>query len=177
MHRRGRLARLLLVAAFGLLLAAWVGSNAPGFGPDEPANFVKEVGAGTGQWSGTPGQLAHPAFGAQPGAPERIDWINRNSRVFRLPTGLDPGRAGFPCNLFRNWLSVSCLDRPHPRPTATRALSYVGTYEPYVYAVPGAAMARTHTALGALYIGRAVTAALVAGLLAVAVAAAWSGPA
>ncbi|WP_235825675.1 DUF2142 domain-containing protein [Candidatus Frankia alpina] len=159
MHGRGRLARLLLVAGFGLLLAAWVGSNAPGFGPDEPANFVKEVGAGTGQWSGTPGRLAHPAFGAQPGAPERIDWINRNSRVFRLPAGLDPGPAGFPCNLFRNWLSVSCLDRPHPRPPATRALSYVGTYEPYVYA------------------GRAVTAALVAGLLAVAIAAAWNGPA
>ncbi|WP_261562410.1 DUF2142 domain-containing protein [Frankia tisae] len=177
MHGRGRLARLLLVAGFGLLLAAWVGSNAPGFGPDEPANFVKEVGAGTGQWSGTPGRLTHPAFGAQPGAPERIDWINRNSRVFQLPAGLDPGRAGFPCNLFRNWLSVSCLDRPHSRPPATRALSYVGTYEPYVYAVPGAAMARTHTALGALYTGRAVTAALVAALLAVAVAAAWNGPA
>jgi hypothetical protein len=177
MHAGGRLARVLLVAGFGLLLAAWVGSNAPGFGPDEPANFIREVGAGTGQWTGGPGRLAHPAFGNQPGAPERIAWINRNSRVYRLPAGLDPGAAGFPCDLFRNWRSAACLDRPHShtRPAATHALSYVGTYEPYVYAVPGAAMARTHSALAALYTGRAVSAAIVAALLAVAVAAVWEG--
>ncbi|MCM3882257.1 DUF2142 domain-containing protein [Frankia sp. R82] len=161
------------MAGFALLLAAWVGSNAPGFGPDEPANFIKEVGAGTGQWTGVPGRLAHPAFGNQPGATERINWINRNSRVFRLPAGLDPGAAHLPCDLFRNQRSTRCLNRPPTHPPATRALSYVGTYEPYVYAVPGAAMARTHTVLGALYTGRAVTAGLVAVLLAVAVAAAW----
>ncbi|WP_250641288.1 DUF2142 domain-containing protein [Frankia sp. AiPa1] len=165
--------RTLVMAGFALLLAAWVGTNAPGFGPDEPANFIKEVGAGTGQWTGVPGRLAHPAFGNQPGAPERIAWINRDSRVFRLPAGLDPGAAHFPCDLFRNGKSVRCLDRPHTRPAATRALSYVGTYEPYVYAVPGAAMARTHTALGALYTGRAVTAGLVSVLLALALAAGW----
>ncbi|MCK9898314.1 DUF2142 domain-containing protein [Frankia sp. AgB32] len=168
-----RLVRILVVAGFTLLLSAWVGSNAPGFGPDEPANFVKEVGAGTGQWTGSPGRLAHPAFGTQPGAAERIDWINRNSRVFELPTGLDPGAAGFPCDLFRNWLSARCLHRPHSHPPATRALTYVGTYEPYVYAIPGTAMARAHSALAALYTGRAVSALLVAGLLAVAVTAAW----
>ncbi|WP_462183669.1 DUF2142 domain-containing protein [Frankia sp. AgKG'84/4] len=162
-----------MVAGFTLLLSAWVGSNAAGFGPDEPANFVKEIGAGTGQWTGSPGRLAHPAFGSQPGAAERIDWINRNSRVYRLPAGLDPGAAGFPCDLFRNWLSARCLHRPHPHPPATHALSYVGTYEPYVYALPGAAMARANSALAALYTGRAVSALLVAGLLAVASAAAW----
>ncbi|MCK9875224.1 DUF2142 domain-containing protein [Frankia sp. Ag45/Mut15] len=163
----------LLMAGFSLLLSAWVGSNAPGFGPDEPANFIKEVGAGTGQWTGVAGRLAHPAFGDQPGAPERIAWINRNSRVFELPAGVDPGVAHFSCDLFHNDRSVRCLDRPATRAPATRALSYVGTYEPYVYAVPGAAMARTHTARAALYTGRAVTAALVALLLAVALVAAW----
>ncbi len=170
---RGRVVRVLVVAGFTLLLSAWVGSNAPGFGPDEPANFVKEIGAGTGQWTGSPGRLAHPAFGSQPGAAERIAWINRNSRVYQLPAGLDPGAAGFPCDLFRNWLSARCLHRPRTHPPATHALSYVGTYEPYVYALPGAAMARANSALAALYTGRAVSALLVAGLLAVAAAAAW----
>jgi hypothetical protein len=90
----GRLPRLLLVVGFGLLIAAWVGGNAPGFGPDEPAHFVKEVGAGSGQWLGTPGRLSNPTFGGgRPGREERIAWINQNSRVFRLPVGLDPGAA------------------------------------------------------------------------------------
>jgi hypothetical protein len=176
-RRRGRLHRLLLVAGFGLLIAAWVGGNAPGFGPDEPAHFVKEVGAGTGQWLGSPGRLAKPTFGGGPGREERIAWINQNSRVFRLPPGLDPGAAGFPCDLFRNLRSAACLHRPHTRPPAPRALSYVGTYEPYLYAVPGAVMARAHTARGALYAGRAITGGIVLMLLAVAVLAAWDGPA
>ncbi|WP_254668572.1 DUF2142 domain-containing protein [Frankia sp. CgS1] len=168
-----RLPPRLLVAGFLLLVAAWVATNPPGFGPDEPAHFVKAVGAGTGQWTGTPGRLAHPSFGNGPGRAERIDWINRNSRVFALPAGLNPGAAGLPCDLFRDWVSVACLDRPRPRPPATRALSYVGTYEPYLYAVEGAVMIHTHTADGALYAGRATSAAIVVTLLTIIIFASW----
>lgn len=52
---RRPVAPLLVLIALGLLLVAWVGSNPPGFGPDEQVHQVKAIGAGTGQWRGDPG--------------------------------------------------------------------------------------------------------------------------
>ena len=37
---------MLLAAALGLLLAAWVFANPPGAAPDERAHYVRALGAG-----------------------------------------------------------------------------------------------------------------------------------
>ena len=165
---------LLVVLAFCLLLAAWVGSNPPGYGPDEQVHQVKAIGAGTGQWRGAPGRQTELNFGTGPGEQTRIAWIKATTRTFALPAGLNPYASGYPCDVLAIQKPLTCLSTPlPPAPAAKAAPSYVGTYEPYLYALPGVVMARLGDARGSLYAGRVVNALLGAVLLALAALAAW----
>ena len=61
---------------------------------------------------------------------------------------------------------------PQPPGAATWS-SYVGTYQPYVYAVAGFLMDRMSGSISALYLGRVVIALICATFIALAVAASW----
>lgn len=176
---RARLRRLLsaptlMLVALVLLLGAWVGANAPGNGPDEPANYIKAIGAGTGSGLGREGRLPKAAFGTDPTAAFRVDWINANSRGFQLDAGLTPERFTCYNEAFLVEDPTTCTTRVPQSQRASEWISYVGTYPPFVFAVPGVVMAQMPDALTALYVGRAVLGALTAGLLALAVLASWS---
>lgn len=165
----------LLVLAFVLLLGGWVGANAPGNGPDEPANYLKAVGAGTGQGLGEKQVLPKAAFGHGEAAARRVQWINANSRSFLIPAGLTPGRFTCYNEAFLITSPATCTQRVAQNPHQARQVSYVGTYPPYVFAVPGFVMARMSDSLTALYVGRTVLGVITAALLAIAVWASWSG--
>jgi hypothetical protein len=165
---------LLVVTALCLLLAAWVGSNPPGYGPDEQVHQVKAIGAGTGQWRGQPGQQTQLDFGHYAGEQTRVAWIKATTRAFALPAGLNPYLSGYPCDVLATQKALSCLNVPQtPAPATTAAPSYVGTYEPYLYALPGVVMAHLSEARDSLYAGRVVNALLAAVLLGLACLAAW----
>src|SRR3954470_2177003 len=174
MTRRRLSAPALLTIAFALLLGAWIGANAPGNGPDEPANYLKAIGAGTGQGLGRNGHLPNPAFGSDPTAAQRVAWINANSRSFRIPAGLTPDRFSCFAEAFQITSPATCTSRVAQGHQTQQRISYVGTYPPFVFALPGVVMARMSDALTALYIGRAILALLSVVLLAIVVRASWA---
>jgi hypothetical protein len=164
----------LLIVGFLLLLGAWVGASGPGNGPDEPANYIKAIGAGTGQELGKDGHLATPLFGSDPEAALRIAWINANSRTFRVRAGLTPERFTCDYEPFTIDAPTTCSTRVRQAPQGNDLVSYVGTYPPFVFAVPGVVMARLSNALTAMYVGRMILGLLTAALLTIVVRASWS---
>ena len=87
---------MLLAIGFILLIASWIGANAPGEAPDEPANYVKAVGAGHGQFYGTATTLKNPSFPPAAGEAQRIAWIERNTRAFASRRDSTPNRSRVP---------------------------------------------------------------------------------
>lgn len=176
LRRRGRLVLgpNLLLLAFVLLLGAWVGADAPGNAPDEPANYLKAIGAGTGQGLGQEQELPEYLFGDGAAGASRAEWISENSRSFLIPAGLIPDPFNCYNEAFLLQAPTTCTERVRPNPGEGRQVSYVGTYPPYVFAVPGVVMAHMPGAVSALYAGRFVLGFLTALLLAIAVRASWS---
>ena len=170
----------LVAAGMALLLAAWAFANPPGAAPDERGHYVRALGAGNLELSGgpfVPDAAAIRSFletGASGGKPvpgsgvATIVWTAKQTRSFAVPRRLS--RTTFGCNDGSPMNSAACLDAaPVGRPTS-RAPSYTGTYPPFVYVVPGAAMRTASTPAAALRLGRALSALLSLVLLA---AAAW----
>jgi hypothetical protein len=147
----------LLVAGFALLALAWAFLNPPGAGPDEAANYVKAVGVGQGQILGARGPL--PAAQAAPFSPDalRLAWSSSTTRWVRVPARLIP--AGFPQN---------DLGPAGTQPT------YVGTYQPFVYLIPGLATRLAANAIVGVILARLVTLTLCLGLLALACWLLWT---
>jgi hypothetical protein len=182
----------VLIGVFlGLLGVAWVISNPPGYGPDERAHYVKALGAGGGQLYGEPAtvnkaqlraffelvkgengqaafdELSRKAQGAQ------STWQRRTSRVFRLPAGLE--FSAFGCGRLGDEGWGTCLSGGHASSKPTRTGTYVGTYQPFLYVLPGLAMRTSHEPLRAMRLGRLVNAAICLGLLLVATLLLWDG--
>jgi len=151
----------LFVAFLLFMGVAWVFANPPGYAPDEPAHYVKAIGVGRGQFVGRPGAYPiGPGFG-----PLQLQWINKASRQVDLPPGRTPG--SFACSVFNPTISAYCLNAPQA-PEGGPFLTYVGTYEPFLYAAPGLAMTGADNAVTALLLGRSVSALISLGLLAAA---------
>lgn len=156
--------------AFILLLGlAWIVANPPGYHPDEPSHTVKALGTGRWQLRGLPGHFdVGPGFG-----PDQLKWINRSARVFPIPGRLDP--RAHACSVFMSDRSASCLDQPLPPPPAqVGALTYVGSYEPYLYLPAGLVMNLANDAGGAVLLGRLVNGGISLALLCLGAAALWS---
>lgn len=155
-RRLPRGAGWLLLAAYALLLAAWVVGDPPGMAPDEPAHYRKAVALGQGQLLGVPATYRHlPAVTAS-----ELDWLNQTARLVRVPAQLRG------CDAFRLPLRGQCpfdefakLEGPVP---AGQQISYVATYPPFAYVLPGlgtrAAQALGWHTEGALVTARAVLA-------------------
>lgn len=172
----GRLVVTLLVAAYALLTVAWLVGNPPGSAPDEPSHFVKALAAGRGELTGHPVNLPGPA-------PTTV--LGRFNvaleRSYQLPPGQTEGFDGsgppvYPCDAFQPTSSAACLNGQGggPRAATTRAVSSVGTYQPFLYVLPGLAMRPFSASVRALRVGRLVMAILSLGLLAVTAALLWA---
>jgi hypothetical protein len=152
-----------------LLMAAWVCGNPLGAGPDEAAHYVRALGVGGGDLVGArfiPSQAERRAFaeGAdrRPGAAdegavtaESFSWQSRTTREFSVPRELSDVR--FQCSWGERALSPECA---RARPASSSAPTYTGTYQPYVYVVPGLAMRLGDSSASALRIGRIVVAVM-----------------
>ncbi len=164
---------MLLAIGLILLLGSWIGANAPGEAPDEPANYVKAVGAGLGNFYGSATVLKDPNFPPQQGEAQRIAWIQQNTRAFRMPAGLSPEPLTCTDEQYRITVPVAC-DKTVKQPRTSLVWpSYVGTYQPYVYAIAGFFMNRMSGSISALYMGRVIIALICAAFIALAVAASW----
>jgi Predicted membrane protein (DUF2142) len=169
----------LLAAALVLLVLAWVFGNPPGAAPDERAHYVRALGAGGLQLAGVPFQPSaaqRRAFFAQggqgkpmPGAGlATVVWAAKQTRAFDVPLALSA--TSFGCNDRSPTQSAACLDVAPKEPRSRRVPTYTGTYAPFAYIVPGAAMRTQGSPAAALRAGRLVSALTCLALLIAAVA-------
>src|SRR5215218_1737286 len=184
--RAGPAPPALLGAGLALLLLAWVFANPPGAAPDERAHYVRALGAGDLELAGRtfePSEEQKRAFFAQgkkggPPIPNAglatVLWAAKQTRAFGVPRELSV--FAFGCNDRRPTESAACLDRPADAEPSTRLPSYTGTYPPWPYIAPGAAMRLAGDPEPALRMGRLVSALLCLALLAAAIGLTWAGP-
>ena len=95
-------------------------------------------------------------------------WADKQTRTFAVPRTLSV--VAFGCNDRRPTVSAACLDDPPAGRPASRLPTYTGTYPPFAYVLPGAAMRLAGAPGPALRAGRLVSAALCVLLLAAALA-------
>lgn len=157
MTRRARLALLVLAMSFAGLVTCWAVANPIGSAPDEPAHYIKALAVGQGEWLGTrvtPGEQA--VFGrAVQAALNQLPLATQLTRRVTIPAALEPDSAG--CTAF-NPAPATCAYHPGA-PGAqwghgSTAYTYLGTYQPFVYVLPGIAMHAATTPLRAFIIGR-----------------------
>jgi len=146
----------LLVAGFALLALAWVFTNPPGAGPDEAANYIKAVAVGQGDFLGLKyGPTPTQATITVTSNALRADWATSTTRWLRVPTALAP--AGFTVG----------------DATSPTQPSYVGTYQPFMYLLPGLATRLAPDPITAVILARLVTALICLVMLATAAWLLW----
>jgi hypothetical protein len=162
-EQRGPGPRLLI--AFVLLIGtSWIVANPAGYAPDEPAHYTKAIGVGRGELVGKPEPYPiGPGFG-----PLQLRWINKASRTFKIPPGLSPG--GLACSIFSPNETAACVYQIQTNNEFIQFRTYVGTYEPFMYLLPGVAMNRAHNPVTATLLGRIVSGGIALVLLAMAAA-------
>jgi Predicted membrane protein (DUF2142) len=168
---RPQLAGLLVVLlGFGGLLVSWAVSNPIGAAPDEPAHYIKALGVGGGQLLGQAlAPSEQPVFGKFQSELDTLPLVHQLTRRVTIPANLEPDTAG--CTAGTPDVAATCIN-VSPATTDTRwgtgtvAYTYLGTYQPFVYAVPGLAMRTAATALGAFIIGRLAFGAIALALIA-----------
>jgi hypothetical protein len=175
------------VGAFlALMTVAWLAATPPGEGTDEPAHYIRAIGTGGGDLRGDPFRVtpeerrrfleAAKRREAAPSAPagslgvtsENLTWQARTTREFTIPAGL--GFSAFGCASARPEVSAECLDAGRASDAETRADSYYGTFQPYVYLPVGLVMRVADEPFAALRLGRTLSAILCVALLLAAVA-------
>jgi Predicted membrane protein (DUF2142) len=171
-----------------LLVVAWIAATPPGSAPDEDAHYVKALGAGGGQLRGAP--VGGAAATKPPAGRAQIAgaWLAENTRSFVVPANLLPRFGCF--DLFVDpsaEVPASCSSTDGGLPASplvaarlikgsddAREQTYVGTYPPFVYVVPGISMRLgADDSYTAFRIGRGVSAAICLALLLLAVAVLW----
>ena len=125
----------LLLVAYAALAVAWLFSDPPGAGPDEPANYMKAVAAGHGQLLGKPGALPQDVASKFRLTGPRYPFANSTTRWVSVPPNLAP--IGFACNAFNSSQPAACVNQAGHPPVPTLQPTYTGTYEPFVYLLPG----------------------------------------
>lgn len=172
-ERRSRLLELVrgpvpVIAFLALLVTAWVITNPVGYTPDEDAHYLKALGVGHGEFVGRPGKYQiGPGFG-----PAQLAWINQAARAVRVPPGMAPDNDG--CALFQESRSNACeYDRPAPPKEAVDRLTYVGTYEPFLYVPAGLATRLGRDSTSGIRLARTGSAGVATILLCLAALLAW----
>jgi hypothetical protein len=171
-----KLAPWLVVLAYLLLVAAWLGANPPGAAPDEPAHYVKALGAGAGDLAGQPlPPGANPERqGLSAATPAQEAWQLRTSRLVQVPPAL-AAPPWLDCNAHLTEVSSACRNGTAPAPQESLQATYIGTYQPFLYVAPGWAARLAGNASDAILLARGGGALLVLMLLALAVLSLWDG--
>ena len=125
----------LLVAGYGLLVLGWVMANPPGAAPDEPSNYIKAVAVGSGQFLGQPGDYPASAGATYRLTGPRLARASLTTRWVYIPSRLVPN--GFACDAFLPAESARCLLGTQAQVTTVDQPTYAGTYQPFVYVLPG----------------------------------------
>jgi hypothetical protein len=183
--RRDRALPVLLALSLGLLVSAWVIGNPPSAAPDEAAHYVKALGVGGGDFIGTavPADVLNRSVRSEAsalagtGMPSQeafklTQWQWLTSRVFAVPA--HSVSSAFECNNRNVNASWSCLSSGHSYPSSSQKMrSYIGSYPPFDYLVPGL-LARTGGSPDTrLLLARGAMAALALALLIAAVLLIW----
>ncbi len=142
-------------------------SSPPGAAPDEPAHYLRAVGAGRGQLI-LDQRPSDGGKGEQLGRGEA--WQRQQSRMVTIPGSLSPEIFACRATPFR---VAECRGGPPGTMTPQRFPTYVGTYPPYPYILPGLAMRLGSDPLSALRWGRAAAGLMSALLIAAAILAFW----
>lgn len=161
-------APVLLVSGYLLLIVSWVMSNPPGAAPDEYAHYLRAVGAGRGEL--VPGRRQGPLTGADR-SKIYLRWQRLQTRMIKVSGRFSPESIN--CNQTAPRASWQCTQ---PRPPADQTFqlrSWVGTYPPYAYILPGLAMRLGSETVSALLWGRLASGLTSATLLALAVLVLW----
>ncbi len=160
--RGTRLIPALVLAAWALLLAAWVMGNAPFAAPDEVEHFIRAVGVSEGHLIGK------PTRGRTGGStPTQVAWTEQAARLVSLPRDLNP--EPFTCELGPGERSAACQDTAAPRSPPVAIVTAVGNYQPLPYLLPAAVLRAGGSPPSALRLARAAAALMVLALLAIAV--------
>ena len=154
-----------LALGYACLAVAWAIADPPGAPPDESAHYVRAVAAGRFDLRGSPPPAVVERPQSGPDA-ETAAWTMRTARLFMLPDRLSQFRLT--C-LPVDPNQLACPDQ-QPSSPPPKALTYVGTYQPAGYLLPGlatrgapdaaTAVRRARLANVALWLGLIVTSAL-----------------
>lgn len=108
---------------------------------------------------------------AQSAGSKGVAWQARTTRWYSLPAGF--AFDAFGCGGLPDKKWSTCLDDGRTSSKQTETGTYVGTYQPFPYALPGVAMRAEDEPQAALRVGRIVNAAISLGLLLVALLLLW----
>jgi hypothetical protein len=118
-------------------------SNPPGASPDETAHYLRAAAAGRGQ-------INLDRVEVKPATP-RITWLQMQSGRVLLPERLSP--VAFDC-----WSRAGYVGTCNHRASGSNRLvpfeTYVGTYPPFAYLIPGVLMRAADGASAAVVLGR-----------------------
>ncbi len=166
-----RLAPWLFVLAYLALVVAWVGANPPGAAPDEPAHYVKALGAGAGQLAGRP-LPDRSEEGLTSLTPRQTAWQLRTSRLVAVPPAL-AAPPWLSCNAHLTEVSSACREPGEPAPDRDVQPTYVGTYQPFLYVVPGWVARLAGDVSNAILLARGAGVIVALALVALAVLTLW----
>jgi Predicted membrane protein (DUF2142) len=150
-RKRTRRRRLLwYLIPLSLLVFDWVMTSPPLAGPDEGAQYIKALGTVSADPIGHPAVWMEPEAPIPPGAFET--YLESTSRSYPLDKALPPRIPILPCFIHQSTVNASCGNQP---PTGkVQDVSYVGTYPPLYYLLPGLAAHLANSAVGGLRAAR-----------------------
>ncbi|CAN5819064.1 hypothetical protein BH23ACT12_BH23ACT12_20760 [soil metagenome] len=149
----------LIVLGYLLLLLSWGASNPPSSAPDEYAHYLRAIGVGRGEF--TADQLPEPYDGAEP---EQLNmrWQREQSRMIEVEGRVSA--ANINCHSTAPRFGWDCPPQDMDPNEVYEERTWVGTYPPYAYILPGVLMQLGDDAISALLWGR-LGSALSAGAL------------
>jgi hypothetical protein len=134
----------LLMVAYLILGGVWALSNPAPSGTDEPAHYIKALATGQGELLGTRAQFPF----RDPNTPDVMYYWDQTTRAFHLPAKQAPA-ATFACDADASTIPATCVSGPRCVRWAAPCsgdgqvtgdivvATYVGNYEPTMYALPG----------------------------------------
>lgn len=138
-----------MAGAYLLIAVCLMFSTPPGASPDEAAHYIRALGVGRGQvvLDDVPPKPPAPQF------PVQIAWMQEQSGVVRAPEKLAP--IAFECWAFPFYVGTCWESDPPTSGKTVTFETYVGTYPPAAYVLPGLLMRATDDPTTALMLGRA----------------------
>jgi hypothetical protein len=171
----------MLVAAYLLIVVAWVGSNPPGAAPDESSHYIRAAGLSELDMYGEPFDIrSAPAWRTMytGNAPEgQRAWYEAMTRGYTVQRSIDHARVHCPrtpATTPARCPPTSAARKVDPSPPEggkgieTIRASYHAYYEPYGYIAPAIGIRAANTAYSAYMLSRLASALLATALIALA---------